>query len=585
MKKTFKRKRSSKRPAVPARKPGSSRGTMTLKINLAGLNPGYVLEGKYNIIKEIGHGGMGIVYKALDQSLDRLVAIKVLPPLYACDQILVRKFRREARSAAKLEHSNIVTIHGVNMEQGINYFVMQHIKGKTLRKLLQKKGRYSLQEALPLIKQMTSGLTRAHKARIIHRDIKPENIMVSANGHVTLMDFGLCKVLEGTKSSQTGKMRGTLKYISPEQALGKKVDQRSDIYSLGIVIYEMLSGELPFEADSEIGYIYKHVHEPPATLRSKFHEPPESLRPLEAVIMQCLAKDPSDRPESAKNLWTMLKSANDGVADLNIKVKTNKVQHKNVDENDTWTKIHEEVQEIRKWRKSTEKEPIKIIEPEMVFVYGGEFMMGHGLLRTKVFLPSFLIGKYPVVKSEYEEFLKNTNRGKYLFPHDDPRHPARGVTWHDAVAYCEWLFKITGKYYRLPTEAEWERAARGTDDRQYPWGNEKPNKEIANYKGLFIGGKIRTVGAYPKNISPYGAMDMAGNVWEWCSDWFHESYGKSPNINTKGPADGKHRIVRGGSYLDAPSILCSTSRIHLSPDSGYLNVGFRCAIFTYYYPT
>jgi eukaryotic-like serine/threonine-protein kinase len=241
MKKRVKSYKRLKKSAFSPRDSSLSRKTKTLNFNLAGLKAGQMLEGKkYQVKREIGRGGMGIVYLAHDKTLDRLVAIKVLPALYTNDNSLVNSFRREARAVARLEHSNIVPIYSVNLEQGINYFIMQYIKGITLKKLIKNKGRYSLQEAMPLIEQITSGLAFAHDRGIIHRDIKPDNIMVSANDHVTLMDFGLCKVLEGNTSSLTNTVRGTLKYISPEQAQGKKGDRRSDIYSLGILLYEML---------------------------------------------------------------------------------------------------------------------------------------------------------------------------------------------------------------------------------------------------------------------------------------------------------------------------------------------------------
>jgi uncharacterized protein YraI len=252
--------------------------------------------GQYQILREIGRGGMAVVYEAYQASLNRTVAVKVLPQQLAFDKTFVQRFLREARAAAKLEHPNIVAIHDVGEYAGHYYIVMQKLAGEPLNGLIQRAGRLPLARAVRIVTQVAEALDYAHTHGIVHRDIKPANIIVGDGDRTWLTDFGIAKAAEGTQVTQTGVVVGTPEYMSPEQATGKPVGPASDIYSLGIVLYQMLTGRVPFEADSTPALLYKHVYDPPAPLRTYAPELPAQV---EAALAKALAKDPADRYRTA----------------------------------------------------------------------------------------------------------------------------------------------------------------------------------------------------------------------------------------------------------------------------------------------
>ena len=223
--------------------------------------------GKYEIESEIGRGGMAVVYRGYDPALQRTVAIKVLPQAFTFDRDFVQRFHREAVMAANLRHPNIVTIHDVGEQDGIHYIVMEYLEGVTLDVWLSQRGAMSPAQAEPIVAQIAAALDFAHSRGVIHRDIKPSNIMISPSGHVTIMDFGLVRAGEGSELTRTGMVVGTPEYMAPEQALGNAVDARSDIYSFGVVIYRMLSGQTPFSGSTPYAITYAHVNEPPPPLR------------------------------------------------------------------------------------------------------------------------------------------------------------------------------------------------------------------------------------------------------------------------------------------------------------------------------
>jgi serine/threonine protein kinase len=260
---------------------------------------------KYKIIEEVGRGGFAAVYKAVDTTLDRTVALKVLAPHLLWDPTFVQRFQREAKVAANLDHPNIVTIHEVSQVEGVYFIAMQFLEGQTVSQILEAEGPLPISRVQAIIEQIASALNYAHARGFVHRDVKPSNIIVADDGRATLTDFGLVKAGEGTKLSTTGVVFGTPEYMSPEQAEGKKLDARSDVYSLGVVLFEMLAGRAPFLADTTPAVMYKHVHEPPP-----LDELPSDL-PQGAVAMveKALAKDPADRYQSAGQMVEALRKA------------------------------------------------------------------------------------------------------------------------------------------------------------------------------------------------------------------------------------------------------------------------------------
>ncbi|HHE73293.1 MAG TPA: hypothetical protein ENL34_13545 [Chloroflexi bacterium] len=242
--------------------------------------------GQYQILEEIGRGGMAVVYKAHQPTLERYVAIKVLPQQFTFDREFVERFLREARAAARLNHPNIVTIHDVGQADGTYYIVMEYLEGPSLADLLRQQRALPPQQAAQIVAQVASALDYAHQQGFVHRDVKPSNILLGAGGVAKLTDFGIVKAAEGTRLTQTGTVLGTPEYMSPEQAKGLGVDRHSDIYSLGVVAYEMLAGRVPFSGDT-LAVLHAHVYEPP------------DLRALpvgvQGVVSSALAKDPRQR--------------------------------------------------------------------------------------------------------------------------------------------------------------------------------------------------------------------------------------------------------------------------------------------------
>jgi WD40 repeat protein/serine/threonine protein kinase/uncharacterized coiled-coil protein SlyX len=257
--------------------------------------------GHYDIIQRIGQGGMGDVYQAHDTSLDRVVAIKLLPAEFAREEEFIRRFKAEATAAARLTHSNIVQIYAIGEENGQHFFVMQYVEGQSLAQLLKERGKLAVEETLAIVEQALSGLAAAHKHGLVHRDIKPGNILIDReHNRALLADFGLVKSL-GTVADRTatGVIMGTVDYISPEQGRGGAVDQRSDLYSIGVLIFHMLSGRLPFEADSPTAMIFQHVYEAPPDLSEVVPGVPAYLA---QSVAKLLSKNPADRYESADEL-------------------------------------------------------------------------------------------------------------------------------------------------------------------------------------------------------------------------------------------------------------------------------------------
>ena len=267
--------------------------------------------GKYDVEEEIGRGGMGAVYRGYDPTLGRRVAIKVLAPHLVWEKAFVERFVREAQAAAQIKHPNIVTIYDVGQEGSWHYFVMEYLEGETLTGTIQRRGQIPAQEALDILRQLAEALDYAHGRGLVHRDVKPSNVMMDATGHATLNDFGIVQAAQGSRLTATGTMIGTLEYMSPEQMQGVRVGPRSDQYSLGVVAYEMLTGRVPFKAESTAALIHKVVYDAPPSLHSIR---PDLSQALEQVLSRVLAKDATARYASGSELIRALEQAMLGIA-------------------------------------------------------------------------------------------------------------------------------------------------------------------------------------------------------------------------------------------------------------------------------
>lgn len=262
------------------------------------MEPGQKL-GPYEIRSPLGKGGMGEVYKAYDPALDRFVAIKILPPALSLDEALRSRFHSEALALAKVRHPNLVHIYTVGEERGINYFAMEYIQGRSLLSLLEAHGRLSVKKAFFVAGEVLSALSKVHEAGLVHRDIKPGNIMIERDGRVVLMDLGLAKTDDNTTATQDGTILGTPQYVSPEQAQGEAVDHRSDLYSLGVVLYETVAGDPPFTGKSAFAVIRQHVDTLPPPIESRVPDIPPEAR---LAIHRALEKDRAKRFQDAAEM-------------------------------------------------------------------------------------------------------------------------------------------------------------------------------------------------------------------------------------------------------------------------------------------
>jgi formylglycine-generating enzyme required for sulfatase activity/predicted Ser/Thr protein kinase len=622
--------------------------------------------GKYKIVEEIGRGGFATVYKAMDTTLNRTVALKVLAAPPPGDPSFVERFWREARTAANLKHPEIVAIYEVAEIEGKYCLAMEFLPGRTLAQILQEEGPLPLRRVAEITQQLAKALGYAHARGFVHRDIKPSNVIVDDQGHVTLTDFGTVKPSEGKKLTAPWISIGTPEYMSPEQIGGLVVKPVSDIYSLGIVCYEMLSGRVPFSGATP-HVLHAHVYDPPLPLTELVAQIPEVVA---EVIHHALAKKPEERFANVAEMAYALTAAVEAAGEppletaaakeeqdkatipvseeppprqrvVDIKAREEAIRRAIAAERERKTPTAVErptplpgvrkgfprrvaaiggilfvagllvVIGIRQYSLMTGKptpdippgtlqtqEPVSeatiVWEDNSVLVHvpAGNFYMGSRdsddanadgdeKPMHPVYLDEFWIDQYEVTNADFAQFVEATGYQTDAEKEEHSKnwrdaaegkdnHPVVYVSWNDAVAYCEWLGK------RLPTEAEWEKAARGTDGRIWPWGNDWDEDKV-NSKDAGPG-RTKAVGSYPDGASPYGCMDMAGNAWEWAADRYQgDYYQAAPGNNPQGPDQGVSRVVRGGSWALPQGLTRCTGRFEFIPWVRRDDLGFRCA--------
>jgi tRNA A-37 threonylcarbamoyl transferase component Bud32 len=267
---------------------------------------GTVLSGRYKLEAKLGSGGMSTVYLARDTTLDRQVAVKVMHREMSEQADQLQRFRQEARAVAKLSHPNVVAVIDAGEDGGHPYIVFEYVEGETLKQRINRVGALDAQEALAYAIEIARGLAVAHARNMVHRDIKPQNVLIDSEGRAKLTDFGISRQLEQDGMTATGRVLGTTDYVAPEQAMGHPVDQRSDVYSLGVVLYEMLTGQVPFTADSQVGVAMKHVNEDLPDVQQRR---PELSAASAMVVERATTKDPNDRYQSVGEMIDDLATA------------------------------------------------------------------------------------------------------------------------------------------------------------------------------------------------------------------------------------------------------------------------------------
>ncbi|MHC1783642.1 MAG: bifunctional serine/threonine-protein kinase/formylglycine-generating enzyme family protein [Anaerolineaceae bacterium] len=589
--------------------------------------------GKYELHEQLGRGGFGTVYRAVDTSLGREVALKVLHPQLTTAPDFLERFREEARLAASVENPHIVTIHECDEQDGRVFIAMRYLPGGSLKQRLEKDGPIRFLEALEIIKQVCGGLQAAHEQGLVHRDIKPANILFDKGGQAVVGDFGLARAVQLSSSSADSSKggAGTPAYRAPELWRGDPpASPATDIYSLGCVLFEMLTGRVLFDGVTPDAVLTQHLIDGPRmpssfsdkipngfhqvlkkALEKDLNKRYQTVRDFETALAGLLEKSIPTEKQTTKNqvYWGILAIL--GVVVIAINFILPRTPSSQITTS-TSTLVITPTAIITNKAQGTitptlEPEPAMTPEPtstsipafsptpdltigstfvspvdgmEMLYVPAGEFEMGSSdrfeneRPTHNVILSAFWIDKYEVTNKQYNKCVDSgICRQSYCQEghFSDENQPVVCVDWEASKEYCEWVER------RLPTEAEWEKAAKGTDGRIYPWGNRVPGFSYANWAVSKDGYDfIAPIGSFPDGASPFGVMDLAGNVWEWTAD-LYGLYSSDRVENPIGASTGMFHVLRGGSWNTSdPQHLRTTVRLWESMN--LFNAGFRCAL-------
>ena len=629
--------------------------------------------GKVRIDQLLARGGMAEVYLGTHLTLERPVAVKLLHSYIEEDPFLLERFHREAKVVASLRHPNIVQIFDFDTIDGHPYIVMEFLRGPTLatylRQMHQRKKRLPPNQVAHLLRGLTDAIDYAHSQGVIHRDIKPSNILLHNktdeipldkplpnDAEAIVTDFGLVRVVDAASQTVSGLISGTPAYMSPEQARGDQVDHRTDIYSLGVVLYEMLAGRVPFEADNTVTILHMHIHTPPPPI-------PGIPAKVQAVMDRALQKNPDARYQSSLEMAEDFSTSIGVATPVEVARKPEPTIEKPTaipvekpptlpESPGAWRESRVKMEQASATKPEPRQEPEQRREPEppskpkqrqepvsraepeakpkpargrswigvgvvsmiallllafggyrlffggpaapkatetespilpntgvtsttlpseapalpaatgMVQIPAGTYQVGkdsadefHSSIQ-QVPLKAFWIDQYQTTNAEYEKYMAASGVPAPVVWPGEGDHPVRGVTWDQALAYCNRAKK------RLPSEAEWEAAGRGSGAAPllYPWGNDPAAGGQAN--GL-PDDDTYAVGTLPFNKSPFDVFDLAGNIWEWVGDPYAV------------PQEG-YKVLRGGRY---GLVLDLAYRVTVPPDdTRYVKyAGFRCA--------
>ena len=379
-----------------------------------------LLLGRYEIIEKIGEGGMAVVYKAKDRLLNRYVAIKILRPEFVKDEQFVENFRKESQAAAGLSHPNIINVYDVGKEGNIHFIVMELIDGKPLSQVIDEKGRLDYKEAISIARQVASALSLAHKNQIIHRDVKPHNILITSTGTAKLADFGIARAVSKASIAEgSEKIMGSVHYFSPEQARGAYVDERSDIYSLGIVLYEMLTGKVPFDGDNPISIALMHINDPMPSVSSQVPGIPPQL---EKVIEKATDKYQSNRYKTADEMIEDLDNIDFITKVMGSSIFESQLEKKDEDISDA-IKEAEDVKKREDEKKPVNKTKLFIIIASVIIVIAG--IIGAGAMlgwfsgdNDEVEVPDFKGMTLEEAQIEAEKYGLKVEEGDQVYSPD-----------------------------------------------------------------------------------------------------------------------------------------------------------------------
>jgi formylglycine-generating enzyme required for sulfatase activity len=575
--------------------------------------------GDYQITGVLGVGGMGKVYRIKNQISEREDALKVLLPNLADAPELEKRFTREIKVLASLDHPNIASLRTAFRLNNQLLMVMELVEGTGLDDLI-KQGPITCEQACDYIRQVLAALAYAHRSGLIHRDIKPANMMLTADNIIKLMDFGIAKSKTDRKLTETGMTMGSLFYMSPEQIQGAELDGRADLYSVGVSLYELVTGSRPFRGKSDFDIMLAQMREAPP--------PPIQVNPalpqaLNDVVLMAMEKDPARRfqtaeefgaalgkliaapeltsgavsygttvsrvptvstlaPASAATPAALPSTNSTGLLKLAVALGVGVVLAGLL----LVFLIHRrQAHKIPTIASAPVHEPLLVQSSgDMVFVPGGEALLGPNLKRT--FVGEFYIDKVEVTNRIFLEFCQTTGHplppGIRLAPSDNP---VVNVTNDDARSFCRWAGK------RLPTPEEWEKAARGANGQLFPWGSQF-DYALANVPrddSAAKAAKLASAMAYESGKSPYGALNMLGNAWEWVDavapappvDEFRVYQKTFRDLVPPLSATELFYYARGGSYefVDPnPAELISDPGSPLPARARKPDVGFRCAM-------
>lgn len=564
------------------------------------------------LLVELGASHMSRVFEAFDDRLQRTVAVKLLDPRLVKTPEQIERFMREARVAAGLHHPNIVAIHAIGRLDGQYAMVMEYLAGGDLSGRLDA---LNLDQSSALVKQMAQALDYAHREGVVHRDLKPHNIMFDSHDTPKLVDFGIAKSLGETKLTLDRTFLGTPHYASPEQARGESVDGRSDLYSLGVIFYQMVSKRLPFDSDDPLALLFQHVHEPPPPI--DLPDSPAAQR-IAGAIHRLLQKDPERRFQSGKDLikgldgtttlelvlplvasrwrswvpwslglvlvvflWVMARLSDQPADPIREPVPDVAIMPEAVVEDFSTAQIETSAPNQDREEREDPSDPGERVEAllrqmQFVPIPSGTYHMGTMINRESDarHVHEVLISAFALARTEVTQELWLAVMHGQRACVDAANHPIENVSYVEVERFLAILNQLGVGRFRLPTEAEWEYAARaGRKGRSDVF---QSDRSLANEAWFNENSPSQTQPVARKKANEWGLHDMKGNVWEWCSDWYDKAYYHvSPYDNPSGPAVGKRRVVRGGAY-NSPAADCrATNRFHWPPDESSCRIGFR----------